>query len=331
MTAERLLEITALKVDLIINGSSRTVIHDVTLPIAAGESVGLVGESGSGKSMTARAVVGLLPPRARIQGDILFGGTSVPSLRGKELRNYRRTGIAIIHQNPRSHINPVRTIGSFMTEALIASGEPHDAAEERVVAALADVGIPDGTRRLRQYPHQLSGGLLQRVMIATAVVAQPRLLIADEPTSALDVTTQEEVMAIIDDLRREHGLAMLFISHDLELTAAVTDRIAVMYAGMLVEDAPTEMLHAPLHPYTAGLLAARPGVRESRRLWAIPGRPMSAFEVGRGCVFAARCPFVMEKCRAERPRRLPLAGHFVACHRAEELQGQLTYETMTRP
>jgi oligopeptide/dipeptide ABC transporter ATP-binding protein len=255
----------------------------------------------------------------------------VPSLRGKELRSYRRTGIAIIHQNPRSHINPVRTIGDFMTEALIASGEAHKAAEERVVVALADVGIPDGARRLRQYPHQLSGGLLQRVMIATAVVAQPRLLIADEPTSALDVTTQEEVMAIINDQRREHGLAMLFISHDLELTAAVTDRIAVMYAGMLVEDTPTEMLHAPLHPYTAGLLAARPSVRESRRLWAIPGRPMSAFEVGRGCVFAARCPFAMDKCRAERPRLLPLAGHFVACHRAEELQGQLTYETMTRP
>ena len=177
---------------------------------------------------------------------------------------------------------------------------------------------------MRQYPHELSGGLLQRIMIAAAVSLTPRLLLADEPTTALDVTTQEEVMAILDEQRQERGLAMLVITHDLDLAAAVTDRIAVMYAGVLLEVAPSQTLHeASRHPYTVGLLASRPVVGTRTRIRTIPGRPLSAFEAGPGCVFASRCPFVADICTAERPTLRPLGDHDVACHRVEEIGSQL--------
>ncbi|MEV0202681.1 ABC transporter ATP-binding protein, partial [Nonomuraea sp. NPDC050691] len=197
------------------------------------------------------------------------------------------------------------------------------AAEERAVRVLGEVGIAAGARRLRQYPHELSGGLLQRVMIAAALLAEPRLLLADEPTTALDVTTQAEVMALLDELRRERGLALLFITHDLELAAAVCDRTAVMYAGRVMEVRASALLHDdPLHPYTAALAAARPSLtRRADRLPATPGRPLSAFEAPPGCAFAPRCAHARDACRERRPELLPLAGGQVACVRAEELRG----------
>ena len=323
---ESLLEIDRLRVDIRVRGRLRTVIHDATFGIAAGEAVGLVGESGSGKSMTARAIMRLLPPRSVTSGSVDFAGQQVVTLGRAALRRLRAHQIAMIYQDPRAHINPVRTNGDFLLEAMLFQGVPPAEARERAIDLLAQVGIPDGGRRLRQYPHQLSGGLLQRIMIAAALAADPRLLLADEPTTALDVTTQSEVMAILGEMRAERGLAMLFITHDLDLAAAVTDRMAVMYAGMIVEICASASVHEDaLHPYTVGLLRSRPEIGSRSRIQVIPGRPVSAFEAGPGCVFAARCPYATDRCRAERPVLRGIGSQLVACHRAEELEGRITF------
>ena len=320
-----LLEIDGLTARLPVDGELRPVLHDVSLTIGAGEAVGLVGESGSGKSMTARAVARLLPRGAQTSGAVRFDGRDVLAMGGGDLRRYRGE-VAMVFQDARAHVNPVRRIGDFMTEALRLNGVARDEAAERAVAALADVGIADGERRVHQYPHELSGGLLQRVMIAAMLLAEPRLVLADEPTTALDVTTQAEVMAILDELRRERGMALLFITHDLELSGAVCDRTAVMYAGQIVEVRSSELLERdPLHPYTAALSAARPDIAATAaRLAAIPGRPVSAFEAPDGCAFAPRCAAVQEACRAARPPLTELDGGQVRCRRAEELRGRMT-------
>jgi ABC-type dipeptide/oligopeptide/nickel transport system ATPase component len=276
MTA--LLELDGVSVRLPVEGRLQTVLHDVSLSIAAGEAVGLVGESGSGKSMTARAIARLLPTGADLAGTVRFDGRDVSTMRGDDLRRYRGD-VSVVFQDPRAHINPVRRIGDFMTEALRTNaGVSASDASRRASELLGEVGIPDGQRRLHQYPHELSGGLLQRVMIATALLTEPRLLLADEPTTALDVTTQSEVMAILDELRRERGLLLLFITHDLELAGAVCDRTAVMYAGQVMEARGADRLqNDPLHPYTAALVAARPRIDETQaRLAALRGRPAAA-------------------------------------------------------
>lgn len=321
-----MLEVEELAVQLPLGGELRTVLHDVSFSIAPGEALGLVGESGSGKSMSARAVARLLPPGAVQRGAIRFDGLDVASLRSGALRQYRGE-VAMIFQDPRAHINPVRSIGDFMTEALRTNRDVRRSEAERVaISQLAEVGIVDGARRLRQHPHELSGGLLQRVMIATMLMTEPRLLLADEPTTALDVTTQAEVMAILDELRRERRMAMLFITHDLELASAVCDRTAVMYAGHVVEQRRSSVLHDdPLHPYTAGLVTARPRIDGGgARLSAIPGRPRSAFEAPAGCGFSDRCAFVQPACHDSRPAIRELDGGHVRCVRAEELRGTLT-------
>ncbi len=323
-----LLELRGLRVGLMVGGSVQTVIHNASLTISAGEALGLVGESGSGKSLTARAIARLLPDQAVVRGDLRFRGTSVSDMNPEALRDYRTRGISQIFQDPRAHINPVRRIGDFLTEALITNLHlPRAQARQRGIEMLQAVGIDDAPRRLSQYPHQLSGGLLQRVMIAAALVVEPQLLLADEPTTALDVTTQAEVMAILDELRRERGLAMLFITHDLELAAAVCDRIAVMYAGSIVENRVADALISdPLHPYTAALLRSRPSMTASaRRLPMIGGRPLSGFEIPAGCAFAPRCPYALPSCELTVPPLRPVAGDFVACHRAEEVRHQLNH------
>jgi oligopeptide/dipeptide ABC transporter ATP-binding protein len=322
-----LLEVEGLTVFLRVEGTVRPVLRDVSLSIATGEALGLVGESGSGKSMTARAVDRLLPDGARVEGSIRFGGMEVGSLSGPDLRRYRRR-VAMIFQDPRAHVNPVRRIGDFMTEVLRTSvGVPRREAERRSVTALREVGIDDGERRLRQYPHELSGGLLQRVMIAAALLTEPELLLADEPTTALDVTTQAEVMAILTDLRQRLGLAMLFITHDLELAAAVCNRTAVMYAGQIVEVRLSSLLHTdPLHPYTAALAAARPDISHTAtRLRAIPGRPLSSFEAPVAeCAFAPRCDFAGDVCRTASPELVEMDGGLSRCTKATELRGKLS-------
>jgi oligopeptide/dipeptide ABC transporter ATP-binding protein len=324
-TGTALLAIDGLTVQLPVGGAMRTVLHDVSISIAVGESLGLVGESGSGKSMTARAIDRLLPRGAVSTGAITFDGRDVIALRGSALRAYRNE-VAMVFQDPRMHVNPVRRIGDFMTEVLRTTGKvDRRVAETRAADLLDEVGVDNPRLRLRQHPHELSGGLLQRVMIAAALLTEPRLLLADEPTTALDVTTQAEVVGILDELRRDRGMALLFITHDLDLAGAICDRTAVMYAGQIVEQRASAVLHEdPLHPYTAALVAARPRIdATARRLDAIPGRPRSAFEAPPGCAFGDRCVHVEDACLAARPAIEVLDGGLTRCRRAVELRGKL--------
>jgi len=320
VTATNLLEVTGLRVTL----GAGTVLRGVDFAIRPGEALGLVGESGSGKSMTARAIGQLLPRGARSEGTIAFDGADVGKLDGKGLRRYRGQ-VAMVFQDPRAHINPVRRVGDFMTEALRTnSGVPKAEAYAQAADMLGQVGLE--RKNLVKYPHELSGGMLQRVMIAAALLTKPRLLLADEPTTALDVTTQAEVMAILADLRRDFDLALLFITHDLELAAAVCDRTAVMYAGQVVEVRDSALLHTdPLHPYTSALAAARPDIgRAAARLRAIPGRPLSGFEApAEACAFAARCSHAAPGCSQTLPELTVLDGGRSRCLRAGELRGTL--------
>ncbi|WP_062516378.1 nickel ABC transporter ATP-binding protein NikE [Demequina gelatinilytica] len=265
---------TVLEIDglSVATPDGRTLVHDCTLAVSAGESLGLVGESGSGKTLSTRAVAGLLPAGFTTGGTIRLAGHDLASLPGAELRELRATRMGMAFQTPRAHLNPLRTIGDFMTEALVAlAGEAPEAAYRRAVDLLAEVGIRDPDRRMRQRPGELSGGLLQRVMIAATLAMDPPLLLADEITTALDVTTQEEVMAVIADLRRHRDLALLFITHDLALAGAVCDRVAVMQAGRTVETlAAATMREDAREPYTRRLLSASlpdeaAGIRQARR------------------------------------------------------------------
>ncbi|PIM71238.1 ABC transporter ATP-binding protein [Streptomyces sp. JV178] len=303
----------------------RTLVRDVDLTVAAGETVGLVGESGSGKSMLVKSAMRLLPRHAAASGRIDFEGRSVLGFSRRELSAYRSRDVALIHQDPRAHTNPLRTIGDFLVEGVVASKllGPRE-ARQRACALMAGIGITDPEHRLTQYPHQLSGGLLQRMMIVAALLPSPKLVFADEPTTALDVTVQSEVMAILQEQIRERNLGLLFISHDLDLAAAVTDSLAVMYAGTVVERGTTaEVYSRPLHPYTAGLLACRPSATAVTRLTPIPGRPVSAYEVASGCAFAARCPFATEECQKDRPQLRTVEDRLVACHRVEQIGAEL--------
>ena len=322
-TPPPLLELSGVTVHLAGGTAERKPVLDgIDLTLAPGEALGLVGESGSGKSMTVRAVTRLLPGGAEQDGSIRFDGQDVGSMDAAALRTYRDNGVGMIFQDPRAHINPTRRIGAFLIEALVRNRKVgRRQAEARAAAVLAEVGIDDPVRRLRQYPHELSGGMLQRVMIASVLLAEPRLILADEPTTALDVTIQAEVVGILDRLRRERGLGMVFITHDLDLALAVCGRVAVMYAGRIVELREAEELHErAAHPYTLGLLGSRPSIDErAERLNAIPGRPVSAFESGPGCAFADRCAHVQPVCREVRPELEPFQGGLVRCHRVAEI------------
>lgn len=242
--------------------SRQTLLNGVTFEIDEGEALGLVGESGSGKSLTTRAITRMLDPNFTVTGSIEFDGTSVLGMSPSALRRYRQTDVGMIFQDPRAHVNPVHRVGDFLTEVLVRDrGVDQREADRRAVALLDEVGVRNPEARLRQYPHELSGGLLQRVMIASVLLAEPKLILADEPTTALDVTAQSDVMAIIDEQRKARGLSLLFITHDLELAAACCDRIAVMYAGEIVEQGP-HVYESPRHPYTIELLGARPSIEE---------------------------------------------------------------------
>ncbi|MEU4421995.1 ABC transporter ATP-binding protein [Actinoplanes sp. NPDC024001] len=294
----------------------RPILRDVTLDVHAGEAVGLVGESGSGKSMTVKSVVRQLPEGATVAGKVRFGGADVHAMTAAELRRMRSREVAMVFQDPRATVNPVRTVGDFLTEVLRDQGLGRAEATRRAAGLLAEVGVDHVERRLGQRPYELSGGLLQRVVIAAALAGEPRLILADEPTTALDVTTQEEVVAILNEQRHRRSAALLFISHDLELAAAVCDRIAVMYAGEIVEILPAGRLHSDArHPYTRALLRSRPGtVPPGERLETVPGVPQSADAVPAGCVFADRCPHAEERCRSVRPALLAIGPGSAACH-----------------
>jgi oligopeptide/dipeptide ABC transporter ATP-binding protein len=303
------------------------VLVNVNLEIARGEFVGLVGESGSGKTMTARTILRALPPRATVTGEVWFEGEDVLRLSSRRLRELRAKRLGVIFQDPRSHVDPVWTIGDHITEGMrVLEGVPQRAARARASELLRMVGISDGEQRLRQYPGELSGGMLQRVMIAGALAGEPDLLIADEPTTALDVTTQAEIVAILNALRRERSLTMLFVTHDLALAAQLCDRISVMYAGRIVESQPAaSLLSSPRHPYTRALVAARPALEARKaRLEVVPGVPTSALDAPAGCPFHPRCRFAIGRCALEEPALLPVGeAALSACIRAAELEEQL--------
>ncbi|MGI9103940.1 MAG: ABC transporter ATP-binding protein [Terriglobales bacterium] len=301
-------------------------VREASFSIAPGEVVGLVGESGSGKSATALAILRLLPPAARVEGSIRFGGDDLLALPEDAMRDLRGRGIAMIFQEPMTALNPVMRVGDQIAEAVLAHGRagarsPSSAttkeAWQLAVQAMDDVRIPDAERRARDYPHQLSGGMRQRVMIAMAIVNRPQLLIADEPTTALDVTIQAQILELLAELRRKFKLAMLFISHDLAVVSQVSDRVAVMYAGSIVElGAACDVFQSPAHPYTRGLLHSAPTLRTDRRrpLPTIEGTVPTLHAQPPGCAFEPRCSIRVDDCSRALPPLVEVApGHLARC------------------
>jgi oligopeptide/dipeptide ABC transporter ATP-binding protein len=312
-----MLEVDRLTVTVAADKGATALVQDISFSIAPGEILGLVGESGCGKSVTAMSILRLLPePQTRIaQGQVRFEDVNIAALKPAGLRKLRGGRIGMIFQEPMTSLNPSFTIGWQLREALrLHTNLRGSALETRLLEVLTLVGIGAPERRLAQYPHELSGGLRQRIMIAMALSCSPKLLIADEPTTALDVTIQLQILELIGKLRRELGMAVLLITHDLGVISSFADRVAVMYAGRIIETAPADLLFAaPRHPYTAGLLAARPRLAAPREmLTAIAGTVPPPHARPAGCTFAPRCSRVLDKCKIERPE---LAGETrqVAC------------------
>jgi oligopeptide/dipeptide ABC transporter ATP-binding protein len=297
-------------------------VRSLSFSIAPGETLGLVGESGSGKSITALAIMGLLPPAATVTGEIVFqngnSATHLTRLPPDELRQLRGSRIAMIFQEPMTALNPVMRVGEQIAEAVLAHQRVSKAeAWRRAVEGMRDLGIDEPDERARSYPHQLSGGMRQRVMIAMAIVNRPQLLIADEPTTALDVTIQRQILDLLNELRRKYGLAMLFISHDLAVVSEVADRVAVMYAGNLVElGTKRDIFQAAAHPYTHGLLRAIPTLATDRGvpLATIEGAVPTIAELPAGCCFEPRCPHRVPSCAVEQPQLVEVSsGHWARC------------------
>ena len=276
-------------------------VDSVDLHVDAGETLAIVGESGSGKSVTALSILQLIGDNGSIErGEIRFDGTNLLGLDGDAIRDVRGDRIAMIFQEPMSSLNPVLTIGKQVAEPIwLHRKKSWSDALEQAGELLARVAIPDADKRLGDFPHHFSGGMRQRVMIAMALACEPRLIIADEPTTALDVTVQAQILALLDDLRRERGLAIIFITHDFGVVAQLCDRVAVMYAGRIVEEGPTQtILDAPAHPYTKRLIACVPELGEGRRrLEAIPGLPPVVDKLPDGCAFAPRCAKSTPECQ----------------------------------
>jgi oligopeptide/dipeptide ABC transporter ATP-binding protein len=347
-----LLELENLTVEFPSPAGPVAAVRDLSLALAEGETLALVGESGSGKSVTALAIMGLLPPEARISGAVVFEGRNLATIPPEEFQKLRGARMAMIFQEPMTALNPVMRVGDQVSEAVLAhhgrssravfgrtpgSGAlaaeradgddvtrdvTRDQARQRAIQALAEVAIPSPELRWRDYPHQLSGGQRQRVMIAMAIVNRPALLIADEPTTALDVTVQAQILSLLADLRRRLGLAMLFVSHDLAVVSRISDRISVMYAGRIVESGPSSEIFAhPAHPYSRGLLGAIPTLKTDRHrpLQAIEGAVPSPGSLPPGCSFAPRCPLCIPACLAAMPELVEIApGHHARCIRATE-------------
>jgi peptide/nickel transport system ATP-binding protein len=318
-----LLEVDNLQTHFRTPDGVNRAVDGISFAVEAGETVAIVGESGCGKSVTANSILRLVPqPPGRIGGAIRFQGRDLLKLSERAMREVRGNDISMIFQEPMTSLNPVLTIGRQIAEPLrLHQGLSRESVEQRVVEMLGLVGIAEPRRRTREYPHQLSGGMRQRVMIAIALACRPKLLIADEPTTALDVTIQAQILNLMTDLKRRVGAAIILITHDLGVVAETAERVMVMYAGGKVEEAPVaELFRSPRHPYTRGLLSAVPKLGSSlgaaqTRLAEIPGVVPSLKQRIAGCVFASRCAFARDLCRRVAPALEEKApAHFAACH-----------------
>jgi len=319
VSAAPLLEVKRLRVEFPTRRGTLVAVDDVSFAIAPGEVLGVVGESGAGKSLTGSAVIGLLEPPGRIgSGEIRLEGERIDDLPPERMRRIRGRRIGAIFQDPLTSLNPLYTVGEQLVETILTHLDVGKAqARARALKLLAEVGIPAPEARIDHYPHQFSGGMRQRVVIALAICAEPRLIVADEPTTALDVSIQAQIITLLKRLARQHGAAVMLITHDMGVIAETADRVAVMYAGRIAELGPVrEVIHAPRHPYTAGLMGSIPKVGQAKRhgrLAQIDGAMPRLTAIPPGCAFNPRCPKRFARCTAERPELLPVGNALAAC------------------
>jgi peptide/nickel transport system ATP-binding protein len=315
--ATPLLEVRHLKVEFPGRRGTLLALDDISFDISPGEVLGVVGESGAGKSLTGAAIIGLLEPPGRIaSGEIRFEGQRIDNLPYEQMRAIRGRKIGAIFQDPLTSLNPLYTIGRQLTET-IQTHLPVGAEEarQRAVRLLQETGIPAAEHRIDQYPHQFSGGMRQRVVIALALAAEPKLIVADEPTTALDVSIQAQIISLLKRLCKDHGAAVMLVTHDMGVIAETCDRVAVMYAGRIAEIGPVrDVIHSPAHPYTAGLMGSIPAMDEDReRLLQIDGAMPRLTSIPRGCAFNPRCTQVFDRCRIERPDLFDAGATRAAC------------------
>jgi oligopeptide/dipeptide ABC transporter ATP-binding protein len=320
--ASPILSVRDLRVEIPTAGGVVHAVDGVSFDLRLGASLGLVGESGCGKSMTLRAILGLLPRPGRIaSGSVQFDGRELTTMSGADLQRVRGSGIAMIFQEPMTALNPVMRVGDQIAEGpQMHLGQSRAVARRRALDLMGDVGIADRARRYRAYPHELSGGMRQRVMIAIALSSDPRVILCDEPTTALDVTIQDQILKLLRQLSRSRDTSIVFVTHDLAVIAQTCEQVAVMYAGQIVETGPVmDVFREPRHPYTLALLRSVPDVERVRdRLDAIPGRPPELTALPAGCRFAPRCTFAGDECRREAIGLVPDgAGRAVACLHAD--------------
>jgi len=315
--AAPLLEVKHLCVEFPTRRGTLRAIDDISFDITPGEVLGVVGESGAGKSLTGAAIIGLLEPPGRIAGgEIRLAGQRIDNLPHEQMRAIRGRKIGAIFQDPLTSLNPLYTVGRQLTETIQTHlGVGGEEARARAIRLLQETGIPAAEARIDQYPHQFSGGMRQRVVIALALAAEPQLIVADEPTTALDVSIQAQIIALLKRLCREHGAAVMLVTHDMGVIAETCDRVAVMYAGRIVEVGPVhDVIHAPAHPYTAGLMGSIPSMDgERERLLQIEGAMPRLTAIPSGCAFHPRCPRATERCHRERPELMAAGATRAAC------------------
>ncbi|HMQ71568.1 MAG TPA: ABC transporter ATP-binding protein [Rubrivivax sp.] len=320
-----LLEVRHLRVEFPTRRGTLLALDDISFDIAPGEILGVVGESGAGKSLTGAAIIGLLEPPGRIAGgEIVFDGRRIDQLPAEAMRKLRGRHIGAIFQDPLTSLNPLYTIGRQLVETIRQHLPMSESdARQRAIRLLQETGIPAAEQRIDQYPHQFSGGMRQRVVIALALAAEPRLIVADEPTTALDVSIQAQIITLLKRLCRDHGAAVMLVTHDMGVIAETCDRVAVLYAGRVAEVGPVaEVIHRPAHPYTVGLMGSIPAMDEDRdRLLQIDGAMPRLNAIPSGCAFNPRCPQALARCRRERPELMTAGATRAACWLVDRAAG----------